>query len=419
LWCFDQPTKGNAYVASETASNVTRCNDIYITDPPYADAINYHEITEFFIAWLRKNPPAPFDQWTWDSRRSLAIQGTGEDFRRSMVEAYSAMAEHMPDNGLQCVMFTHKDTGVWGDMVSIFWAAGLQVVGAWYIATEATTALRDGAHVQGTVLLMLRKRGAGGPIFRQKLLPKIRDEVARQVNQMMHLDAQAREHGHAIFNDADLQMAGYAAALKVLTGYTEFDGQDVTTFALQPRQKGEETVVDEIVGYARQVANDYLIPERLKALNPATWQEALTPPERYYLRLLAIEQGGQFKLENHQNFAKAFQIDSTPLMASRTPNGARLKGAAEFRPRALMEAPLGGTLLGHILIAVQQLLDEQEPKTVIEQLRSEMDSDYYRKAGHLIAVAQYLSDMLTHRRPDESWAAEVVANRIRNDRFGG
>jgi adenine-specific DNA methylase len=105
-------------------------NDIFITDPPYADAVNYEEITEFFIAWLRKNPPPPFDQWIWDSRRSLAIKGDGEDFRRGMVAAYSAMTQNMPDNGLQCVMFIHQDTSVWSDMVSIFWAAGLQVVSA-------------------------------------------------------------------------------------------------------------------------------------------------------------------------------------------------------------------------------------------------------------------------------------------------
>ena len=392
-------------------------SEIFCTDPPYADAINYHEITEFFIAWLRKNPPPPFDQWTWDSRRSLAIQGTGEDFRRSMVEAYSAMAKHMPDNGLQCVMFTHKDPGVWGDMVSIFWAAGLQVVGAWYIATEATTALRDGAHVQGTVLLMLRKRREGGPIFRQQLLPMIRREVSHQVDEMMHLNETARAHGHAIFNDADLQMAAYAAALKVLTGYTEFDGQDVTSLALQPRNRREETVVDEIVRYARQVANDYLIPERLKELNPETWREELASPERYYLRLLAIEQSGQFKLENHQNFAKAFQIDSTPLMASRSANDARLKGASDFRPIELMEGMLGGTVLGNVLIAIQELLQEREPKTVIDQMKSTMDADFYRKTEHLIAVAQYIADMLGSRRPEEARMAEIVANRIYNIRL--
>ena len=32
-------------------------DDLYVTDPPYADAVMYHEITEFFIAWLRKSPP--------------------------------------------------------------------------------------------------------------------------------------------------------------------------------------------------------------------------------------------------------------------------------------------------------------------------------------------------------------------------
>ena len=26
------------------------CNDLWVTDPPYADAIHYHEITEYFIA---------------------------------------------------------------------------------------------------------------------------------------------------------------------------------------------------------------------------------------------------------------------------------------------------------------------------------------------------------------------------------
>ena len=141
--------------------NATACSkesDLWITDPPYADAINYEEITEFFIAWLRKNPPAPFDQWIWDSRRALAIKGDGEDFRRGMVDAYKAMTNHMPDNGLQCVMFTHQDTGVWADMVSIFWAAGLQVVSAWYIATETTSELKQGGYVQGTVTLLLRKR---------------------------------------------------------------------------------------------------------------------------------------------------------------------------------------------------------------------------------------------------------------------
>ena len=57
-------------------------------EPPYGDAVKYEEILDFFVAWLRKHPPPEFSEWVWDSRRSLAIKGEDEDFRRDMVAAY-------------------------------------------------------------------------------------------------------------------------------------------------------------------------------------------------------------------------------------------------------------------------------------------------------------------------------------------
>jgi putative DNA methylase len=389
-------------------------SDIFITDPPYADAVNYEEITEFFIAWLRKNPPAPFDQWIWDSRRALAIKGDGEDFRQGMVDAYKAMTNHMPDNGLQCVMFTHQDTGVWADMVSIFWAAGLQVVSAWYIATETTSELKQGGYVQGTVTLLLRKRLEPASTFKQRLLPQIRKEVTAQIESMMHLNDEAQAHGDSVFNDSDLQMAGYAAALKVLTKYTEVDGRDVTTLALQPRQKGQATVVDDIVEYASEVANNLLIPERLKELNPQTWSE-ISGVERFYLRMAAIEKTGATKLDNYQNFSKAFHVSYQPLMADMSPNKARLKAAKDFKPRELTSGELGGTLLSEILMAIQELLNDKDPKVVIGQIRTSLNDTYFQKRNHLIAIAHYLSDMWGNQRPDEAQKAEIIANRIRNE----
>ena len=160
-WRVSVPRFGNITSSTRVecldARDATADCDLFITDPPYADAVHYHEITEFFIAWIRKHTPPPFDQWVWDSRRVLAIKGSGDEFRRGVVDAYRAMADHMPDNGMQCVMFTHQDTGVWSDMVGIFWAAGLQVVAAWYIATETSSELKKGGYVQGTVILMLRQ----------------------------------------------------------------------------------------------------------------------------------------------------------------------------------------------------------------------------------------------------------------------
>jgi adenine-specific DNA methylase len=402
-------------IVSAPAEQPTQSCELWITDPPYADAVNYHEITEFFIAWLRKNPPKPFDEWVWDSRRALAIKGSGEDFRRGMVAAYKAMADHMPDNGMQCVMFTHQDTGVWSDMVGIFWAAGLQVVAAWYIATETTSELKKGGYVQGTVILMLRKRAAGDRAgFKQRILPAVRSEVQRQIETMMHLNDEVKsKHGEPVFNDSDLQMAGYAAALKVLTAYTQIGGEDVTAFALRPRVRGEVTVVDEIVQQAAEAANSLLVPEGLAA---DTWAK-LTGIERFMLRMMDMETTGAAKLDNYQNFAKAFRVeDYSRVMGSMAANQARLKRVPEFSSRDLTDSTeLGATRLGRLIIGVQQVLAETEPQAIVSQLQAEM-ADFLEVRSLLVDLLAFIE----RKAPEEQVraGAEVLGARLKNLRFG-
>lgn len=393
------------------AANTKKNADIWVTDPPYADAVNYHEITEFFIGWLRRNPPEEFRDWTWDSRRALAIKGSGDDFRRGMVDAYRAMAEHMPDNGMQCVMFTHQDTGVWSDMVGIFWAAGLQVVAAWYIATETTSELKKGGYVQGTVILMLRKRPAGERSgFKQRILPAVRTEVERQIQSMMNLNDEVKDKlGEPVFNDSDLQMAGYAAALKVLTAYTHIGGDDVTSFALRPRQRGEETVVDEIVQQAAEAANSLLVPEGLEA---ETWSR-LTGIQRFYFRMMDMETTGASKLDNYQNFAKAFRVaDYGKVMGNMAANSARLKRVTEFASRDLTDSTeIGPTWLGRLIIGLQQLLAETEPTVVVGQIQEDLP-DFLEIRRQLIDMLSFIERKAPEKEVRD--AAEVLGGRLKN-----
>ena len=408
--------KTSTSVRTCEAKNLETICDIWVTDPPYADAVHYHEITEFFIGWLRKNAPSPFNDWTWDSRRALAVKGVGDDFRKSMVSAYKSMADHMPNNGMQCVMFTHQDTGVWSDMIGIFWAAGLQVVSAWYIATETSTELKKGGYVQGTVILMLRKRPAGENAgFKQRLLPAVRAEVKRQIETMMHLNGEVKDKlGEPVFNDSDLQMAGYAAALKVLTSYTHIGGEDVTSFALRPRTKGEVTVVDEIVQQAAEAANSLLVPE---GLSVDTWQR-INGIQRFYLRMMDIETTGASKLDNYQNFAKAFRVeDYNRVMGNMNANKAQLKRILEFASRDLTDSSeIGSTWLGCLIIGLQQILNEKEPQTVISQLQADLPD--------FMEVRPILIDMLTFiekKAPEKATrdAAEVLGARLKNMRALG
>ena len=63
----------------------------------------------------------------------------------------------------------------------------------------------------------------------------VEDEVKRQIASMQALD----EGGEPNFNDADYQLAAYAAALKVLTQYGTLDGKDVEheVFAVRTRTR--------------------------------------------------------------------------------------------------------------------------------------------------------------------------------------
>jgi putative DNA methylase len=403
-------------VKAQAAAAIDHSCDIFITDPPYADAVVYDEITEYFIAWLRRNPPKPFSSWTWDSRRALAIRGEGEEFRQKMVEAYGAMAKHMPDNGLQIVMFTHQSGEVWADMAQIFWGAGLQVMAAWYIATETTSELKKGGYVQGTVILVLRKRKTDEAGYRDEIVQEIKAEVAQQIDTMVGLNQSLKGHGRIenLFEDADLQMAGYAAALRVLTAYARIDGTDMTREALRPRKKGEKSLVSDIIEFAVQVANEHLVPEGMEA---RVW-ERLTGSERFYMKMLDIETTGAKKLDNYQNFAKAFRVpDYTELMQSLKPNDARLRNAAQFKKAGFDESEFGRSPTRAALFALYELQADADADVVMAHLRDLVDG-YVQKREALIAVTHYVALKRQGIDDGEAKAARILHGLIRNERLG-
>ncbi|MBM4185612.1 MAG: DNA methylase, partial [Gemmatimonadetes bacterium] len=386
----------------------------------YGDAVKYEEILEFFIAWLRKNPPPEFSDWVWDSRRALAIKGEDEDFRRGMVAAYKRMTECMAEGGLQVIMFTHQSGSIWADMANIVWAAGLQVTAAWYVVTETDSALREGSYVKGTVLLVCRKRRGELKTTRDDLAWEIQEEVEAQVEALTGLNQEARGlyRDENVFEDADVQMAGYAAALRALTRYARIDGRDMTAEAIRPRVKGETTFVDELIAFAVGTANQCLVPQGIER---SLWNK-LTGAERFYMKLLDLEARGAHTLDNYQNFAKAFKVrDFYALLGDRRANHARLKTAAEFGRAEMGEgSELHGSLLRAALYALMELEADVDTGQVLAHLTHNVP-DYYgdlTQRERVIAIADYLARRLESLRPAEASAARVLAEAVRNQRVG-
>jgi len=410
-------------VNSAPAQNIDVENDIYITDPPYGDAVKYEEITEFFIAWLRKNPPDDFFNWTWDSRRTLAIKGEDEGFRQGMIAAYSKMAEKMPDNGIQVLMFTHQSGSIWADMTSIIWASGLQVTASWYVVTETDSALRQGSNVKGTIILILRKRHQQLEAFRDDLGWEIEGAVKEHVESLIGLDKSIRAQGsEGLYTDADLQMAGYAAALKVLTAYSVIDGKNMVTEAEIPRQKGKKTFVDDLIDFAVETAVQFLVPV---GFEKTEWQQ-LTAVERFYLKMAEMEHQGLKTLDNYQNFAKAFKVHHFDQLVSATSkaNSAKLKLATEFKGTLMSgEAEIVNTPLRALLYAMYEVNREFEIEDVLLHLM-ENCPNYLANKKILAKMADYLAEKRETLKSSKSFqpdkdasAARIMAEAIRNQRL--
>jgi adenine-specific DNA methylase len=400
---------GGGIAEPSDARNLSSRADIWLTDPPYADAINYHELSEFFLAWYEKHLVNLFPEWYGDSKRALAITGTGEAFRKSMVDCYKNLAAHMPDNGMQVVMFTHQDARVWADLALILWAAGLRVSAAWCIATETESALKEGNYVQGTVLLVLRKRTSENVAFLDEIHAGVEDEVKTQLQSMLALEDQEDPN----FGDSDFQLAAYAAALRVLTRYKGIEDVDIAYELTRVRKKDEISPIEAVIAAAVKIASDFLVP---RGFDDFVWK-LLTPMERLYLKGLEVESHGEFRSGVYQEFARGFGAgEYKSIIATGKANRTRLKTAAEFGAKELGGSGFGASLVRNALFAVWEVVRTGEVKPGKNWLRNEVP-DYWGQRKNLISITRYFASMgfsLAHWKADAE-AARLLGGALEND----
>lgn len=401
---------GSSMITAEDSRKASQKCDLWITDPPYADAVNYEEISEFFLAWQSAQLRKLFPGWYNDSKRALAIKGIDDNFRKAMVDCYRTLAEHMPENGLQVVMFTHQDAGVWADLAVILWAAGLRVTAAWCIQTEReATGTREGNYVQGTVLLVLRKQVFRETAFLDEVYPEVEAEVRRQLDSMLSLDDMEDPN----FSDTDYQLAAYAAALRVLTS-KKIEEIDVNYELTRARAPGEVSPVEQVIRNAVAIACDHLVPH---GIDRHLWK-SLSALERFYLKGLEMESHGECRIGVYQELAKGFGVqDYKSLLASTKANQTRLKTASEFGRKELDGDGFAKTLVRQALFGVFKTVETDSTREAITWFTTEIE-DYATNRARLIEIIEFIATMrqnaaMVHWYEDAE-AAALLAGALRN-----
>ena len=243
-------------------------------------------------------------------------------------------------------------------------------------------------------------------------------EVIEIVRAMVDAGDALAVMGNHEYNAIAFQMAGYAAALRVLTRYSTIDGRDMASESIRPRVKGEVTFVDDLIGYAVATANQCLVPQ---GIAKSHWDK-LSGAERFYLKMIDMESRSFKTLYNYQNFAKAFKVrDFQAFMASRRANSARLKSAVEFARTEMGEASeLYQSVLRAVLYAIMELAGTVEPDDVLAHLTMNIPNWFGDMNQREMAkeFADYLAKRLEEVRPEEAAAARVLRDLIRNQRIG-
>ena len=406
--------RGDHEVVNIDARDLSNNADFWITDPPYADAVNYHELSEFFLAWDKRLLQEAFPEWYTDSKRVLAVRGDA-DFSKTMIEIYSNLTNHMPDDGMQVVMFTHSDPAVWAQLALIMWKSGLRVTAAWNIATETdASGLKDGNYVKGTVLLVLRKQTGDDMAFLDEINSDIRAEVRKQISSMLELENKEEPN----FSDPDFVLAAYAASLKVLTSYKTIEDLDLDYELNLAINNPTQSNIVKIIEAAKKIAYDCVIPLEFESY---LWKD-LSNAEKFYIKGLESEKHGNYQISTYQEFARGFSIGGySQMMASEKANTARLKTPVEMAGRTINDVPdFEKSILRTVFMGIYTGIKEDEnPSRALGYIKNELPN-YWDKRDMIKQLLSFIKDTkdidnMTPHWEQSATMADLLHSLVTND----
>ena len=191
------PFDGDALLLSgdsRTEIEKARHVDFVITDPPYADNVNYSELADFFYVWLRlilKGEDSQFApeycpksaEIVENRTRGLSMQ----DFEDGLTAVIRKSGEKINDGGLVIFTFHHAEGSSWESVLNSVCNANLVIEAIYPVHSEreASLHLQDNEAIAYDLIHVCRKRRAEDTRakrswagLRQLVRQRAREEVA-------------------------------------------------------------------------------------------------------------------------------------------------------------------------------------------------------------------------------------------------
>jgi hypothetical protein len=217
--------------------------DLFLTDPPYYDAVPYAYLADFFYVWLRRSlgrsypelfeaPAVPKDAEIVVDRPHELSDSTHDIafYERELTRAFAEGRRLAKPEALGTIVFASKTTASWEAILKAVVDAGWTITGSWPIDTEMETRVsaQGQARLASSVHLVCRPRENPDGSVRTDEVGDWRDvlqELPRRIHEWMPRLADEGVVG------ADAIFACLGPALEIFSRYSRVEkasGEAVT-----------------------------------------------------------------------------------------------------------------------------------------------------------------------------------------------
>ncbi|MGH8930157.1 MAG: DUF1156 domain-containing protein [Egibacteraceae bacterium] len=273
--------------------------DAVIVDPPYYDAVQYGDLSDFFYVWLKRSighlypelfviPLTPKQQEVIESRADKKSPEyiSHEEFECRLQRALEEMARVVKTDGIVAIVFAHTDVEAWERLLTALRSAGLVVTTSWPMRSEreARSTAQISAVLGSSVVLVCRPRQTTVEGFYDDVVRALEARIAQRLEDFEEMGLVGADYFVSAIGPAFEVFARYSRVVK-LSGVEV----DVSELMVLARQTVARHALRKLLG------SDSLAALDAESLFYLTWRWA------YLTAVIPADEA--YKLE------KAFDVD--------------------------------------------------------------------------------------------------------------
>lgn len=218
-------TDNSSILCGNSENSISGSFDYVITDPPYADNVNYSELADFFYVWLRLILSKQYTHYAPEISPKVEeiienpTRGkSAEDYKQGLAAVWSKCYESLNGNGLLVFTFHHAEGSAWESLLDSICQAGFVLEAVYPIQGESESSLhlQDNEAISYDLIHVCRKRTEDNS--KKRSWAGIRQEIRKKARQEIQL-IQSGRYGEGKLTEADTNIVLIGKCLELYSKY--------------------------------------------------------------------------------------------------------------------------------------------------------------------------------------------------------